>query len=474
MSEFFKKQKLVSASGLGIFRIAFFTVQFIEVCQLFYFKELVFDTTSFIQPDYISHTVFFVIWLVTLFCIVIGFKTRTALIVNYAMNMFYFSVSDTFEYHMDYVYTGVNLMCLFLPVALSYSVDAIRAGYKEIPKVSYLNHLLVVFCTTALVYFDSIFHKVTSHMWMNGLGMWLPTSLPNFTWLNLQWFLNQQYLVMGMGYLTLVFELLFIFLIWFRKLRPFLAIIGMGLHFGIFLAFPIPLFGFAFCGIYFLLLLPEEWYQNFDTFFLKLGSASRIKKSDNIAPKTWTGFSDKIIYGMIILAFVLQINGIIVSPSMQKVLPKGLVKASSDLQRYYLRPFMGITTHGVFMDWHFQTARFITVVKTKDGEVLPFFKDNGQVNGYPYGRFWVNSNFRFLCVQKPVYQRGLERYTAFWAVKNKRDLRNLDLEVYIKKTEVPRKWERDFLTKQMNKPLIKIADIHWRNYKFEFVPVKRN
>lgn len=472
MFDFLKKQRLVSASGLGIFRIIFFTVQFLEVFQLYSFKELVFDTTSFIEPDFVSHTYFFIIWLVTLFFIVIGFKTRTALVVNYALTMVYFSVSAEFEYHMDYVYTAVNTLCLFLPLGLSFSVDALKAGYKEIPKVSFLNHILIVFCTTALVYTDSMFHKITSPMWMNGLGMWLPTSQPNFTWLNLQWFLNQKYLVIGMGYLTLLFELTFIFLIWFRKLRPYCALIGLGLHFGIFLAFPIPLFGFAFCGIYFLLLLPEEWYEKFDSFFFSIAEALKIKKTQSPA-QVWTGFSEKVLYGILIAAAVLQINGVIVSPSMQKVLPKNLVMASSKLQHNFLRPFLGITTHGVFMDWHFKTARYITVVKTKNGEVLPFFKENGQVAGYPFGRFWVNANFRFLNIQYPRYKDGLKRYTSYWAIKNKRDLRNLDLDVYIKETEVATKWEKDFLTKQMNKPLRKIGTVTWRDYKYELVPVKK-
>ena len=469
MSDFFKKQRLVSASGLGIFRIIFFTVQFLEVFQLYSFKELVFDTTSFIEPDSLSHTYFFLIWMITLIFLIIGYKTRTALIVNYALNMVYFSVSADFEYHMDYVYTGVNTLCLFLPVGLSYSVDALKAGYKEIPKISYLNHLIIIFCTTALVYTDSIFHKITSPMWMNGLGMWLPSSQPNFTWLNLQWFLNQKYLVMSMGYMTLFFELTFIVLMWFRKARPILALIGIGLHFGIFLAFPIPLFGFCYCGIYLLMLFPESFYEKFDEYFLSLREIFHIKES-KIEVKPWTGFSERVIYIMIIIAAVFQINGIILSPSAQSVLPSELVNTSWKLQKNFFRPIFGSTRHGVFMDWHFKTARYITVVKSA-GEVLPFFKENGQVGDYPFGRFWVNSNFRFLNIQSPHYKDGLRRYTAFWAKKNNKNLMNLDMEVFIKETSVATKWEKDFLTKQMQRPLRKIADIKWRNSKFEFVPL---
>ena len=467
MSDFFKKQKLVSASALGIFRIVFFTVQFLEVFQLFSFKELVFYTTSFIKPDFVSHTYFFVIWLICLFFIMIGYKTRTALIVNYALNMVYFSVSSDFEYHMDYVYTGVNTLCLFLPVALSYSVDAMKAGYKEIPKVSYLNHLTLVFASIALVYTDSIFHKLTSPMWMGGLGVWLPASQPNFTWLDLQLLLNQELFVKFLGYLTLIFELTFIVLIWFRKFRPFLALIGIGLHFGIFLAFPIPFFGFAYCGIYFLLLLPEEYYEKLDSYFLALAEILKLKVGET---NLWKGLSEKFLYGIIVGSTVLQLSGIAVSPSAQKILPRELVKTASTFNHSFLRPFLGITNHGVFMDWHFQTARYITVIKLGN-EVLPFYKENGQVGDYPFGRFWVNSNFRFLNIQNPSYKEGLERYTAFWAVKNKKNLRNLDLDVYIKETQVATKWEKDFLTKQMNKPLRKIADIKWRNYQFELIPL---
>lgn len=201
MLKFMENQKQVSASGFGIFRIIFFTVQFCEVFQLFSFKELVFDTVPFIQPNFTSLNYFFYAWLLCLFLLIIGYKTRLVAIINFAFNLVYFSVSQDFEYHMDYVYTLMNLMSIFMPIALSYSVDALKQR-GEIPKISYLNHLAILFMAIALVYFDSMFHKVTSPMWMGGLGVWTPASHPHFTWLDIQWLLNQKYLMMFMGFLT--------------------------------------------------------------------------------------------------------------------------------------------------------------------------------------------------------------------------------------------------------------------------------
>jgi hypothetical protein len=473
MFSFLQGNPKVSASALGIFRIGFFTVQFFEVLQLFNFRQLVFDTTAFLEPDSVSHFYVLFAQLIALLFIIFGYKTRYAMVANFAINLSYFSVTKDFEYHMDYVYTGVNLLCFFLPVALSYSIDALMSGRKEVPKVSVVNHLVIIFATTALVYADSMFHKVTSYMWMNGLGMWLPASLPSFSWINNQWILNQEFFVKFAGYLTLVFECTFIFLIWFRKFRPFLAFIGICLHFGIFLAFPIPLFGFAYCAIYFLILLPEPFYDKFDGYFLALRKILNIKTKENIEQKTWTGFPDKVLFGIIITMGILQLNGVMVSPSAQKVLPPELVNTAWKIQHDILRPFTGIVRHGVFMDWHFKQAQYITIIKY-DKETLPIWKEDGTADKYPYGRFWVNSNFRFLSVQYPKYLEGLRRYTAYWAVKNKKDLRNLHLEVFLKKYDVPKKWEYNYLTKMKNRPLQKIGDIYWKNNKFEFVKLEAN
>ena len=69
-----------------------------------------------------------------------------------------------------------------------------------------------------------------------------------------------------MGYLTLVFETLFLFVFWFRKCRVICLIIGVGLHLGIFFVFPIPWFALSVATVY-ILLVPVKWWKKTGVLF---------------------------------------------------------------------------------------------------------------------------------------------------------------------------------------------------------------
>jgi hypothetical protein len=113
------------------------------------------------------------------------------------------------------------------------------------------------------VYLDSFAWKLGEQIWSNGLGVWLPASLPHDTWFSpaiLNAVLNHRMLVSVLSDLTLVFEATFIVLMWLRAARPILCVIGLGLHVSIVFAFPIPFFGLSLAALY-LLLAPAAWYE---------------------------------------------------------------------------------------------------------------------------------------------------------------------------------------------------------------------
>jgi hypothetical protein len=60
--------------------------------------------------------------------------------------------------------------------------------------------------------------------------------------------------------LTVVFEATFIGLMWLRRARPILCLIGVGMHLSILLAFPIPFFALSLGAMY-LLLAPASWFE---------------------------------------------------------------------------------------------------------------------------------------------------------------------------------------------------------------------
>lgn len=275
-------EKEESGLALALFRIVYGLVLFCEVWQIFYFRHLIFDPIPYIQEaPYLIHPLL-ILWLVSVFLIVIGFFTKIATIINYVITVlilgFTFDIGTISEhnYHIDKEFIPVAFLLMFMPISRRLSFDRLiekikysKIKYEHFPKVtvSSLNYIILVIMA-GLIYFDSIFYKLYSPMWLNGLGVWLPASLPWATWLDLSYILNQEYLIKFLGYLTLFFQVTYIFFVWFKKFKLFYLLVGIGLHIGIALAFPIPWFAFAMVALY-IGIIPSIFYSNLNKKFFK-------------------------------------------------------------------------------------------------------------------------------------------------------------------------------------------------------------
>ncbi|EZH72939.1 hypothetical protein ATO12_18130 [Aquimarina atlantica] len=270
--------KKISAKGLAIFRIGY-TLNFLfEIIEIFNYRKLYFDKVPYLESQFPDTTLLLLFWMVILFFITIGLFTRVSTLVNYLFTLVFISNIEYYAYHMFYVYIGINFMIMFLPIHKSLSVDLwlkkiryIQQGIEYIPsKVSRINYLLPVFLGLGLVYLDSVvFYKIQSPMWLRGLGLWLPSSLTHITITKIQWVLNQELLVKSMSYLTMTFEFMFVFLFWNKKFRIPLLVIGVGLHLGIFIEYPIPYFGLGCVAIYLLMVPISLWDKIWDKIKIK-------------------------------------------------------------------------------------------------------------------------------------------------------------------------------------------------------------
>jgi len=261
--------KKIDGTGLAIFRIVYAIILLFEIAQFFYFRHLMFDKVPYIEVAEIKFSVPIGIWFISMVLILFGLFTRFATILNYIMSLILIATIGTYEYHVFYAYMGINFVFIFLPISQCLSLDRLikklkysNTTYTHNPtkKISQLYYFVPVFVAIALIYFDSVFVKLTANSWITGLGMWLPSSMPMMAKVNLTPILNQKYLLLFLGYLTLAFEISFIFLFFRKKLRLVLFTIGVSLHIGIGIIFPIPWFALTYCGIY-LLLIPVSFWK---------------------------------------------------------------------------------------------------------------------------------------------------------------------------------------------------------------------
>lgn len=466
--------KNISPTGLSVFRVSYNLVLFLEILFIYEYKELIYDPIPFIEVSDIQLGPSIIVWMGVVLCMILGYKTRYMAIANYIFTLIFISSNNTFEYHMHCIYTIMNFLMVFMPLDENLSLKSFLSKQKP-RKVPVFFYLIPVLLGIGFVYFDSVFFKLKSEIWMSGMGVWLPANIPQSTLLEPNWMLDQRWLMLILGYYTLVFEALFIFLIWNKRFRLYAAISGILLHIGIFVVFPIPLFAWGVISIY-ILALPVGFMDKVISKFTKVEWSS--------APFLLKKIEVKSLKILLLVLILLQLNVTFnhnaslsdyTSRLYNKIGLRTLKSHTLKIKNFSLRVF-GIAPHGVFLDHHFENYNHIVTLKYKGEKKdiwLPFVKDNGT----PVGDVIKGPNWAYLCfrvnspnIDQQKMEEGLMRLTADWAAKNNIKLDDARFEVLVKKIDLPEnfQWEEGYLKKQMEKPWESAGDLIWKNKKAIF------
>lgn len=476
LSRWFDKlyDKKISASGLAVFRITFFLNLFFEVIHIFNYRQLYFDEIPFLITSSFDMTFPLLFWGIVLLFIVFGCFTRIMAIINYLFCFFVLSSFTDFEYHMHYVYVGISFLTIFLPVSRVLSIDALYVAKNKF--VSVLYYYLPVLVGIGFVYFDSVFHKFTSNIWMNGLGVWYPASLPYITILGDQWLLNQKWMMLFLGYFTLFFEAIFIFVFWNKKIRLPFVIIGVCLHLGILLEFPIPYFALGVIAIYTLMIPVGFWdkiiKKNRKYILVNIKNKELYKKTND------TQFPKIIMKTLLGICIFFQINITLQSPlvssSVNSIVNKLHIhkyyKKISNKLTIFSRKTLGITMHPVFMDNHFVGYNHILKVTYIDDNlketILPIINDDGMPGDYLTGGIWINWSYRTNNpnVNIEILKHGVISYTSFWAHSNDVTLNDAKFKISVKKIKsLNSSWKSDYLIEQLNVSWEEAGYLVWGN-----------
>lgn len=467
---------------------------------MFYFRHLYFDPIPYIVEAELSFSLVLLGWLGVLFFLLIGFFTRTAAIINYVLVLVFFSSFTSIKYHFDAALVGLSFLLIILPMASTWSADSFlyklqrpEEGERKVRKIYYFLPVLLVLC---LQYVDSFFHKAASVMWLKGLGVWLPASLPNQIYTAHLWLLNQMELVTGLGYLVMLFELLFIFLLPFRKIRPWLALFGVSMHLGIAFTFPIPSFGLTFAGVY-MLLLP-------DSFWSKISLKNRVRGSNSIFALrrlSWVksllvivpehgqvkqevkGYSHtkseqvkvKLLYFFTFYLVLAQLIKLLHAPL---IINASEYAGTSTIRYYMAKAFLplevinakllGVTENLIYTGFEEGPYTILAVeyvAPNRETIWLPIVDRQGKASTYSFGRMFTKWSRTIGAYPEDTAQvkDGLVRFTAFWAAKHNLPLQNATFRVLGKETTVQFSWEKDFLQKQMDRPWREIGTLLWQN-----------
>ncbi|GAB6047064.1 hypothetical protein JCM19379_08880 [Methyloparacoccus murrellii] len=263
----------VPATGFGLFRVAFALVALQEILFLFHFRHLIFDPVPYLDRASPVLHVLLLAWMAVAACLVVGYHTRRMAVVNYLFWVTFVVFTpmwQDFDGGFDQLMTGSSFLLIFLPAERAWSLDNLRwawrysvPGHRYTPPrtVPLLAYVLPLAVTLGLVYFDSGLHKLAAEFWRNGMGAWLPPTMPYYmSPLDMSWLLNRKWLEMAIGYSVIGFQLIFVFLFWFRRFRIPLLLMGASFHIGIILSLNVYPFGFAML-VHYLLLVPFRWWR---------------------------------------------------------------------------------------------------------------------------------------------------------------------------------------------------------------------
>jgi len=261
------------ATGIGLFRILFGLVTFQEICFLIYFNHLIFDPIPYLDIEFPMIPFFLYLWGITALFVTIGLHTQKAIITNYIFWLVFVSFTPMqrdFDGGFDLFMIGANLFMILMPIDKAFSIDNLKhklqTPFKHYslyskPTVSSLAYAIPVIVCLGFLYFDSAIHKMFAQHWRNGLGAWLPASMPYYiSSIDMSKLLNHEILQKTIGYLIIAFQFSFVFLFHFKSLRPIYFIVGAGLHLGITLTLNIYPFGMGML-IFYTLVVPFSWYK---------------------------------------------------------------------------------------------------------------------------------------------------------------------------------------------------------------------
>ncbi len=261
----------------------------LPVAQIFYSDSGVIPRSAIIElaraqrfsvMDAMPHawmaTLFFLVWIIVLLGLLIGYRTRTMAVLNFLIMLSVHERSVFILTGADTLMRQLSFWAIFLPLAQYYSVDALRARKQRYqlsgnpadlqapttPQMAYAFPVRMIHIQVALVYFSTAYLKVNGEVWLRGDVMHFIKQLDTFLLPTGEILLQLPDSVLRlMSYQALGSEILLPFFILSPILQPHLRRIGllMGvlLHGGIALMMSIPDFSLVIFVGYITLLEPS-------------------------------------------------------------------------------------------------------------------------------------------------------------------------------------------------------------------------
>jgi hypothetical protein len=228
----------------------------------------------------VGHAVVFTAASVAIF---LGLRARIATLVLAYMHLSLQYRNPFILNSGDRLFMIIAFLAAFMPLTQRFSVDAWLRSKKGLhPAAVNMWGQRLVAIQIAYVYLNSVTAKLSNAVWYKGVALREVLASPVFA----EWptYLEVGPLVWFLTYSTLVFELSFPLLVWFKRLRPYLLVGGILFHISIDVMMVIPIFSYIMIACYPAFLSDAEatWLLE-KVFRRKLAAAAPTADDEGVA-----------------------------------------------------------------------------------------------------------------------------------------------------------------------------------------------
>jgi hypothetical protein len=177
--------------------------------------------------------------------VTLGLFTRTSMVVAFMTLLSFQNRNDFILNSGDIVLRNILFFMMFSAAGRAYSLDrwiqAVRFGKSATPVMERPWALRLIQIQFCVIYIATVLFKIKGSHWVDGTAVYIATRLDEFVRVPVP-LLNNLALIKVMTWSTLVVELAMGTLVWFKDLRYWVLLAGIGLHLGIELVMSIPMF----------------------------------------------------------------------------------------------------------------------------------------------------------------------------------------------------------------------------------------
>ena len=278
-----------STVPIGIFRFAFGLLALVmysirAVNWKFYFTDEGFLPAAnalevlpeFHQPliSWYPHSVgmtlaYQILLIVALVFLTLGVFGRVAAAVTFFLHVAFLQRNYTVGYGADFIATFAFFSLIFMDNSRSFSLTSWWASRSRRPLkpqseassiVSTMGMRLMQL-QLCIVYGYTGMEKLKGAPWWDGTAVWSVIGNTQLMIFDLSWLKNFPMVIAFMTFLTLFFETYFPAMIWYRPIRKWVLLLGVGLHLGITFTIGLFFFSFVMLAVY-LLFIDETDYAN--------------------------------------------------------------------------------------------------------------------------------------------------------------------------------------------------------------------